>query len=435
MPVLLADDDAARPRSSPCTRWPRGRWSGSAGTSPGSLSYFSGRSGASSRRRPGRGPWPAPPAASVLGVVGAAEDDERVRAERLEVVRVEHADVRARPWPPARRPAARRPRGVPEELRTTVQAVSPSGHSARPGLAVVRRSRAWPTRGVGRGRAVGVGVAPPSAPGAGVAVGVAGGAGVGVPATSWTPSASLRELDDREHDGDQREREQHADDRDARRASRAARRSGCRRRRRTPGTTPARRSGGRRSGGSAARPGSAAEASRRCSRALLRGDGVAELGRRLVARRGLRRARARAVLARVLRQRALVLVGGLLGDGSGAGGGCAAGAAAAARSRSAAWRSAIARSVASSACWRARSVSGVPQCEHQPASEPCSSPQVGHVPPMPGSRTTVCGRAGRGRARPRGRAAPRRSSARRCALRSMMSRWPPCGAPPARWTS
>jgi hypothetical protein len=47
-----------------------------------------------------------------LRVVGAAEDHERVRAQRLEVVGVDHADV-GTPWRRARPPGARRPPACP----------------------------------------------------------------------------------------------------------------------------------------------------------------------------------------------------------------------------------------------------------------------------------------------------------------------------------
>src|SRR5215218_6775297 len=87
---------------------------------------------------------------------------------------------------PASRSASSR---VPEELRTIVYAVRPSGHSVRPGLGVEAPS------GEADGVGTGDGVAPPSSPGAGdcVALGTAEAAGDGVAltGTSSTPSASL----------------------------------------------------------------------------------------------------------------------------------------------------------------------------------------------------------------------------------------------------
>ena len=314
-----------------------------------------------------------------------------------------------------------------------VQAVLPSGHSARPAAGVAPPSGVADADGVGTGEAVGVGVAPPSSPGAGVDAGRRRRGGRGRRAGDLLHALGVaRELDDREHDGDQREREQHADDRE--RGAPAARLG-------DPGAD----------GGAAlqaplllgAQAGVAARAAPldrgrrrrrldaahwRCSEATGSPRSVVGVVRRS---RGL--LGSPLVLARVLRQRALVLVGGLLGAGP------APRPRRPARPRRARARRSRGRrsraSMPSSARRRARSVSGVPQCEHQPASEPCSSPQAGQVPPMPGWRTTVRGRAGQRRARPRGRAAPRRSRRGAAALRSMMSLWLPRGAPAARWTS
>ena len=80
---------------------------------------------------------------------------------------------------------------------------------------------------------------------------------------------------------------------------------------------------------------------------------------------------------------------------------------------------------------RARSLSGVPQCQHQPASLAVQLAAGGAGAADAGLADDGARAVRPRRGAPRARAAPRRPRRRRPALVSMMSRWPPCGEPAA----
>ena len=315
-----------------------------------------------------------------------------------------------------------------------VLALGPLGEAG--GRASCRRPRASPARRGRGGEASASGVAPPSAPGAGVAVGVAAaGVGVGVRGDLRARvSASRASSTIGEHDGDQREREQHADD--GERGAPAARLG-------DPGAdggaalqAPLLLGAQRRAAARAApldrgrRRRRLDAAHGRCSEAT--GSPRSVVG---VVRGGSPAASAGRRSCWPVYSASARLCSSVGSSATGSGAGAAAAWAAAARSRSAVSRSAIARSDGlvgasggrgRSAGCRSASTSRRPSRAARRRPGRCRRCRAGGRRSRPGRRR---------RARPRARAARRRSRPGAAALRSMMSLWPPCGAPAARWTS